>query len=276
MIADRSIAMQLASPRLSRPILHAAQIELRSGEVDRAPLVTYRDAHCLHGALHAALGVGHSGVTAEWSIQLPAPRDPRLWVITPRAEILDAIPAELTSFAPPPSLNEFTPRARSFWQPAPHRCRIAARARVLAPRPRDAGTYRVRVLTRTPIVLRQSLSGAARAAGASRAPLDAPTCIAGPLAHTALWLGLMTPASAIVADVTSFDLERVLDEDDEEGVIVGGHWRSGDHTGRIIGHGGWLEVECNAVGRWLLDCAARIGLGGKTTLGFGRIQVIDR
>lgn len=38
---------------------------------------------------------------------------------------------------------------------------------------------------------------------------------------------------------------------------------------------GSLIVECNATGRWLLDCAALVGLGGKTAFGFGRVRVED-
>jgi CRISPR/Cas system endoribonuclease Cas6 (RAMP superfamily) len=38
---------------------------------------------------------------------------------------------------------------------------------------------------------------------------------------------------------------------------------------------GTIDVECNALGRWLLDVAALIGLGSKTSIGFGRVRVED-
>jgi hypothetical protein len=59
------------------------------------------------------------------------------------------------------------------------------------------------------------------------------------------------------------------------GVEVGGHWghaRDGQ-GGYVQGWVGHVEIETNAVGRWLLECAARIGLGGRTALGFGRVAV---
>jgi hypothetical protein len=47
----------------------------------------------------------------------------------------------------------------------------------------------------------------------------------------------------------------------------------GDHLGATRGWTGTVYVEANAPGAWLLELAARVGLGGRTALGFGRIRV---
>jgi hypothetical protein len=47
----------------------------------------------------------------------------------------------------------------------------------------------------------------------------------------------------------------------------------GSHLGQIRGWTGSVVVETNAVGAWLLGCAAQVGLGGRTALGFGRVRV---
>lgn len=39
---------------------------------------------------------------------------------------------------------------------------------------------------------------------------------------------------------------------------------------------GWegsCVVEVNAPARWMLECDALVGLGGRTALGFGRVRV---
>jgi hypothetical protein len=49
---------------------------------------------------------------------------------------------------------------------------------------------------------------------------------------------------------------------------------NGGKLGEIAGWSGGVDVETNAFGRLLLECAALgIGLGGKTAFGFGRIKV---
>ena len=46
--------------------------------------------------------------------------------------------------------------------------------------------------------------------------------------------------------------------------------------GRVRGWEGSLVIETNAVGRWLLEVAARgWGLGGRVAMTFGRVRVED-
>lgn len=49
----------------------------------------------------------------------------------------------------------------------------------------------------------------------------------------------------------------------------------GDKYGTQGGFVGWMIVDTNAVGHWLLKVAELIGMGGKTAFGFGRIRVSD-
>jgi hypothetical protein len=48
--------------------------------------------------------------------------------------------------------------------------------------------------------------------------------------------------------------------------------------GKLKAMRGWIGnmvVDCNAPAHWLLEVAARIGLGGRTAFGFGRIRVTE-
>ena len=49
----------------------------------------------------------------------------------------------------------------------------------------------------------------------------------------------------------------------------------GGKYGVVRGFSGSVLVEVNAVGRFLLECAARVGYGGRTSLGFGRLRVTE-
>lgn len=47
-----------------------------------------------------------------------------------------------------------------------------------------------------------------------------------------------------------------------------------DHRGQFLqGWRGSLTVEVNELGLWLLRCAERIGLGGRVSIGFGRVEL---
>lgn len=274
--APNPIVWGIGSPSLSRPFMHAAEIRLIQRGVCRSSSIGFADAIKFHGAIHNALGKSHDYIARDWTLVLPSPADRRLWMIAPHAEFFEQLPPSVTLYAPPESLNEFRPRARAFWEPAPHELRVGMRAAIRPPVTREPGMYRVRVNLLTPLVLRKSVTKAMRLADeVVREIVEDPKSLAGSLEHVAMWLGLQTPNAAIHAAVTGFDVERVLDADDEDGVIVGGHWRDGERTGRIAGLLGWIDLECNAVARWLLDCAVRTGIGARTTLGFGRIEVID-
>jgi hypothetical protein len=54
-------------------------------------------------------------------------------------------------------------------------------------------------------------------------------------------------------------------------VPVGGKYAD-ERRGTIGGWQGQVVIEANAVAAWLLLCAARVGLGGRTALGFGSVE----
>ena len=53
------------------------------------------------------------------------------------------------------------------------------------------------------------------------------------------------------------------------------HVRLGAKYGLVRGWTGSCVLEVNAPARWLLECAARVGLGGRTAFGFGRVRVTE-
>ena len=67
----------------------------------------------------------------------------------------------------------------------------------------------------------------------------------------------------------SLRLELVSHETEPAHLPVGGKY------GVVHGWEGRAVVEANAVGRWLLHCAALVGLGGRTAFGMGRVGVRD-
>lgn len=49
----------------------------------------------------------------------------------------------------------------------------------------------------------------------------------------------------------------------------------GTHLGSVVGWEGYVVLDMNAPARWLLRATERVGLGGRTAFGFGRIRVTD-
>jgi len=128
---------------------------------------------------------------------------------------------------------------------------------VKAPKPYDPGQYKRRIKTVTPFGIYQ---------GITRALKTDLTDIVTQLHNTATQIG-MDDHDEIVARVTSQDTEMVS-------MRVGGHvTRSDAGVGYADALHGVVDVECNAIGAWLLDVAAITGFGAKTAFGFGRIRV---
>lgn len=255
-------AWSLPSPDHTAPIALAVQLRFSQRGIPRQRIRDYGGARVLHGALHRAVDVGHSRAAPAWSLVLPSPRDARLWLVAYRADVLDRLPRSVLLAG----------------DDEPHELAFGLRSVLRAPPARAPGSYRVRVHCETPLVLRRGISRAARERG-ERDPhdlQDAPATISGSLLQVATRIGLAGIAhDHVVTTVRKRDVERVMDDDGEDGVRVGSHWRIGEHRGRIACLVGWLDVECNAPARWLLDCAERVGLGAKTALGFGRVRVED-
>ncbi len=75
-------------------------------------------------------------------------------------------------------------------------------------------------------------------------------------------LGMDSFRDAFVIELVSRDTEAATVE-------------TGGKFGNTRGWVGSCVVETNAVGHWLLEVGARIGLGGRVALGFGRVRVSE-
>lgn len=132
--------------------------------------------------------------------------------------------------------------------------------RVRAPAPLPAGRYRVTIETRTPLSFTTD---------------DHRVCVERP--HEGTITGsLERVAKAVGVTVRPSDLAiaRVAAETYVQVIRVGTHWQRGTgDPGSARTIAGRVVVECNAVAAWLLLCARRTGLGGMTSIGFGRVRV---
>ena len=130
--------------------------------------------------------------------------------------------------------------------------------RVKAPPPVAAGRRRVTIETITPVSwARESHSVAILAPKVST--LEGSCEVLGRRA-------LVSHEGARIFAV-DHDLRR-------ESVYVGGHVARGSkRRGEVIAVVGTVTVTCNAHAAWLLLCAERLGIGGATALGFGRVKV---
>lgn len=132
--------------------------------------------------------------------------------------------------------------------------------RVRAPAALPAGRYRVVIDTRTPLSFTTD---------------DHRVCVERP--HEGTITGsLERVAKAVGVTVRPSDLAiaRVAAETYVQVIRVGTHWQRGTgDPGSARTIAGRVVVECNAVAAWLLLCARRTGLGGMTSIGFGRVRV---
>lgn len=137
--------------------------------------------------------------------------------------------------------------------------RFGGAHRVKAPAVRR-GRRRVRIDAITPVCVRNHNNHANE-----RLSYTAPT--EGNLRST---LCLLLPRRlGVQVDEGSVLLDLVERRTQAETVRMGG--KQGVERG-FVGH---LIVEANAPARWLLACAERVGLGGRTAFGFGRIRVTE-
>ncbi len=63
---------------------------------------------------------------------------------------------------------------------------------------------------------------------------------------------------------------RILATDTQTENVIIGHLNG---QGIVRGWTGRVVMDVSPLGRWLLDCAERLGLGGRTAFGFGRVRV---
>lgn len=138
----------------------------------------------------------------------------------------------------------------------PVRLRCGPLVRLRAPVVRRRGHHRVRVDAVTPVVvstMARTVVHLAPTAANLRSTL---------LSHLVRRLGVVVAEEALCLEIVEAATQA-------ERVDLGGKF------GVMSGWVGSVVVDTNAVGRWLLECAARIGLGGRTSLGMGRVRVSE-
>lgn len=128
-------------------------------------------------------------------------------------------------------------------------------ARIRAPVIARRGRRRVRIDAITPVLVRADTDSM----------YTAPTA-ANLLSTISAWLPRRIGLQLDGADVA---LDMVYSDTQPETVPTGGKF------GNTRGWTGHVIVETNAVGHWLLEVGARIGVGGRVALGMGRVRVSE-
>lgn len=151
------------------------------------------------------------------------------------------------------------------------RVRFGQAMRLKSP-PRFApGSYTVTVSTLTPLVIvNGSFEGTKKKRRLCTVP-SGDSIISSLVSEYAQRLRMVEiDASQLRAEVLQNygRLEAVHTTSDHIGCPIAG-------PGHITGWHGAIKLRVNAPMRWLLECAARTGLGSKRGFGFGRIKVLD-
>lgn len=140
---------------------------------------------------------------------------------------------------------------------------FGAHYRFKAPRVTKRGRRQLRIDAITPVCVRCT-----NGSDGSYRIYTAPT--SGNLRST---LTMMTPKRiGLFVDDNTVKIELIERNTHPATVSLAG--RSG-RLGNMRGWVGHVIVETNAVGHWLLNVSERIGFGGTTAFGFGRIAVSD-
>jgi hypothetical protein len=206
----------------------------------RPEAITLRHTRLLHGIVSHALGVPHESARGVFSL-VPS-RDGCGWGVI----VYEGTEATLTTHA-----VRYGGRGAMLSV-------VGLPRRVKAPAALDAGRYRVSIETITPV---------------SWARDGHSVAVLAPKVQT------MEGAGEIIGRKVRVSHEgaRVFDvthETRREAVYVGGHIARGSkRRGEVIALVGTINVRCNAHAAWLLSCADRVGIGGATALGFGRVKV---
>jgi len=138
-----------------------------------------------------------------------------------------------------------------FERPTAVRC--GPLVRVKTPVVRTRGRRRLRVDALTPVLVR-----------ANAGSMHTHPTAANLSSTLAAWL-----PRRIGLDVRDSDAPITIIESQTEPATV----QTGGKYGCSRGWVGHVVVETNAVGHWLLELGARIGLGGRVAFGFGRVRV---
>lgn len=205
--------------------------------------VDFGTVRLLHGLLSMLHGTTHRKLHPWWSL---VPLDnPTMWrVLWCDVEIAERLRGTVTKAHL--GVKPITVR----WSPTLHRPRV--------PQELPEGEYLVTLDTLTPVSF---------ARGGHKEAVTRPTpqtlrSAARTLIERA---GMEHRRDLTVHDVSS--------QTQVERIDVGGHYYRGSGRGEVVAFTGSVVARCNARAAWWLQLSAVYGLGGLTSLGFGRVKV---
>lgn len=204
----------------------------------------------LHGALTQILraGRGHDPQRPEWSLLLVGAAAPSGWAVW------------LPDDADVTAVSSRSHASHLYGEPTTLTFGEYTTVRLRAPRVEQIGRHRVRITTVTPICMRGAGIDGNRYRGYPQT--------------TTLWTALSQVAQRIgltLPDATQVGIVRVSHDTHTVKVPL----KRGKNNLIVTAWSGDVVVDVNPLGRWLLEVAARIGFGGRTAFGFGRIAVRD-
>jgi len=201
--------------------------------------IELRNARGLHGALTALLDIGHVPRFPLFSLRPVA----RGWAVHWWHETG-------SKFANRRVNGALFDRPTTF--------KFGPAFRLRAPVVKRRGRQRVRIDTITPVVIRT---------GGGKAECVRPSTISMREALTGEWLQRFGLRYITTQDLARVEVLKV--ETEPTSIPFGGKY------GTVRGWSGAVELEVNAVSRWLLELASRVGFGSRTAFGCGVIRVTE-
>lgn len=232
----------LASPAHHQPLGAAMSMALRPRA--RREVYAPTEGVMWHGVVTALLRDGHSA-RAEFSAW---PGGDRWWLLTPSPEAAKLLGDRI--------IRQRVGCLRGHLAVGPA-------CPAIVPAPRAPGRYRVRVTAETPVVVRAWSAPGESEKRTQTSPSD--HGLASTLAST---LGARVLPRELLPDLVPVAVVR--DDTTPAALRLGGKV-GGD--GILRGWVGAVTVETSALGAWLLEASARVGLGGRTPFGCGRVDV---
>lgn len=224
------------------PHLPGATMAISVSPAPRWP-IELRNTRALHGALTTILNAGHPPRLPAFALR-PTNLAPSGWAVHWWHEVGPSLAGK--SF----DVELYSRPARIAFGPA---------VRMRAPQIKKRGRRRLRVETITPVCI---VTSGRTVQHTSISAANLRGTLAGEWLHR---FGLMYLKER---DLVRIDVLTVHREQ-EARVELGGKY------GTVTGWEGVFEVETNAPGHWLLETAARVGMGSRTAFGFGRVKVTE-
>lgn len=200
-----------------------------------------RDTRALHGVLSHVWDVPHHGGRAPNFALLPWPVGigwAAQWLCPGAESLPSSLPVHVFN--------------------AQRELRLGPPMRVKYPKqPTTPGPHRVELRTLTPVVIRTE--------GVCRPHPDTRVLRGALCSSPLLQQSLGESVHADEVDVQVLDVRTQPVE-----VRVGGKWGT---AGMVSGWEGRVLLSCNAYARYLLSMVELVGMGGRTSLGFGRVRL---